>query len=101
MLLGNSTFYPLSWGIIRVIGLITFIAPFDSYCDTLHTNFSEYCIIFRRDSDILYIYTSIKNVWRNQGGNQNQQIEEGQTTQRPKTKGQKDKQRSSKHYTEN
>ena len=60
LLLGKSTFYPLSWGIIRVIGLITFIAPFYSYCETLHTNFSEYCIIFRRDSDILYIYTSIE-----------------------------------------
>ena len=34
--------------------------PFDSYCETLHTNFSEYCIIFRQDSDILYIYTSMK-----------------------------------------
>ena len=31
------------------------------------------------------------------GGNQNTCIEEGQTTQWPKEKGQKDKQRSTKH----
>jgi hypothetical protein len=31
------------------------------------------------------------------GGNQNPYIEEGQTTQWPKEKGQKDKQRSTKH----
>jgi hypothetical protein len=36
-----------------------------------------------------------------QRGNQNPYIEEGQTTQWPKEKGQKDKQRSTKHYTEN
>jgi hypothetical protein len=34
-------------------------------------------------------------------GYQNPQIEEGQTTQWPKEKGQRDKQRSTKHYTEN
>ena len=31
----------------------------------------------------------------------NPQIQEGQTTQWPKEKGQRDKQRSTKHYTEN
>jgi hypothetical protein len=34
-------------------------------------------------------------------GNQNPYIEEGQATQWPKEKVQKDKQRSTKHYTEN
>jgi len=38
---------------------------------------------------------------KNQKGNQNQFIEAGQTTQWPKEKGQKDKQRSTKHYTKN
>ena len=35
------------------------------------------------------------------GGNQSMQIEEEQTTQWPKETGQKDKQRSTKHCTEN
>jgi hypothetical protein len=35
------------------------------------------------------------------GGNQNPYIEEEQTTQWPEEKVQKDKQRSTKHYTEN
>jgi hypothetical protein len=34
-------------------------------------------------------------------GNQNPYIEEGQATQWSKEKGQKNKQRSTKHYTEN
>ena len=38
-----------------------------------------------------------RRVWRYQKGNQNPYIEEGQTTQWPKEKGQKDKQRSTKH----
>jgi len=36
-------------------------------------------------------------VWRYQRGNQNTYIEEEQTIQLPKGKGQKDKQRSKKH----
>jgi hypothetical protein len=36
-------------------------------------------------------------VWRYQSGNQNPYIEEEQTTQWPKEKGQKDKQQSTKH----
>ena len=39
----------------------------------------------------------IGRVWRYQRGNQTAYIEEGQTTQWPKEKGQKDKQRSTKH----
>jgi hypothetical protein len=39
----------------------------------------------------------IKRVWRYQRGNQNPYIEEEQTTQWPKEKVQKDKQRSTKH----
>ena len=35
--------------------------------------------------------------WRYPRGNQNPEIEEEQTTQRPKEKGQKDKQRSATH----
>ena len=38
-----------------------------------------------------------RRVWRNQRGNQNPYIEEEQTTQWPKEKVQKDKQRSTKH----
>jgi hypothetical protein len=68
----GKTVYPPppsgSGGILKVIGLITFIAPFDSYCETWYTNFSEYCIIFRRDSDILYIYTSIKKSLKEPNG---------------------------------
>ena len=42
----------------------------------------------------------VKRVWRYQRGNQNPYIEEEQTTQWPKEKVQKDKQRSTKHtYT--
>ena len=40
-----------------------------------------------------------RRVWRGQRGNQNPLIEEEQTTQWPKEKGQKDKQRFTKHYT--
>jgi len=38
-------------------------------------------------------------IQRYQRGNQKPYIEEEQTTQWPKEKGQKDKQRSTKHYT--
>ena len=38
-----------------------------------------------------------RRVWRNQRGNQNPYIKEEQTTQLPKEKVQKDKQRSTKH----
>jgi hypothetical protein len=40
---------------------------------------------------------SVRRVWRYQRGNQNPYIEEEQTTQWPKEKVQKDKQRSTKH----
>ena len=43
-----------------------------------------------------YCYT-LRRVWRYQRGNQNPYIEEKQTTQWPKEKEQKDKQRSTKH----
>ena len=39
----------------------------------------------------------LRRVWRYQRGNQNPYIEEEQTTQWPKEKVQKDKQRSTKH----
>ena len=42
-------------------------------------------------------YWDARRVWRYQRGNQNQYIEEEQTTQWPKEKVQKDKQRSTKH----
>jgi hypothetical protein len=41
--------------------------------------------------------STIRRVWRYQRGNQNPYIEEQQTTQWPKEKVQKDKQRSKKH----
>ena len=40
---------------------------------------------------------TLRRVWRYQRGNQNPYIEEEQTTQWPKEKVQKDKQRSTKH----
>jgi hypothetical protein len=42
-----------------------------------------------------------RKVWRYQWGNQKPYIVEGQTTQWPKDRRQKNKQRSTKHYTEN
>jgi hypothetical protein len=42
-------------------------------------------------------YTLERRVWRYQKGNQNPYIKEEQTTQWPKEKVQKDKQRSTKH----
>jgi hypothetical protein len=42
-------------------------------------------------------FGGFRRVWRYQRGNQNQYIEEEQTTQWSKEKGQKDKQRSTKH----
>jgi hypothetical protein len=51
-----------------------------------------------RQSNITFRYKlKYRRVWRYQRGNQNQYIEEEQTTQWPKEKGQKDKQRSTKH----
>ena len=44
-----------------------------------------------------WIYLFIRRVWRYQRGNQNPYIVEEQTTQWPKEKVQKDKQRSTKH----
>ena len=41
----------------------------------------------------------LKKEFKNQRGNQNSQIDEEQTTQWPKEKRQKYKQRSTKHYT--
>jgi hypothetical protein len=45
----------------------------------------------------LYFNLCLRRVWRYQRGNQNPYIEEKQTTQWPKEKVQKDKQRSTKH----
>ena len=48
---------------------------------------------------MLFVFTSF--TWKSlkiPKGNQNQYIEEDQTTQWPKEKVQKDKQRSTKHY---
>jgi hypothetical protein len=42
-------------------------------------------------------YIVLEKVWRYQKGNQNPYIEEEQTTQWPKERVQKDKQRSTKH----
>jgi hypothetical protein len=51
-----------------------------------------------RTSENVYMLINIyvRRVWRYQKGNQNPYIEEEQTTQWPKEKGQKDKQRSTK-----
>ena len=45
---------------------------------------------------LLYLHWK-KSLKIPKGGNQNCKIDEGQTTQWPKEKGQKDKQRSTKH----
>jgi len=45
----------------------------------------------------IYLTTVLRRVWRYQRGNQNPYIEEEQTTQWPKEKVKKDKQRSTKH----
>ena len=50
----------------------------------------------REENDIIALG---RKFWRYQRGNQNPYIEEEQTTQWPKEKVQKDKQRSTKHYT--
>jgi hypothetical protein len=47
--------------------------------------------------NILIIYNKDKKSWRYQRGNQNPYIDEEQTTQWTKEKGQKNKQRSTKH----
>jgi hypothetical protein len=44
--------------------------------------------------------TTTRIVWRYQRGNKNLQVKEGQTMQWPNKKEQKDKQRSTKYYTE-
>ena len=49
-------------------------------------------------SFLVYQTQKVRRVWRYQRGNQNPKIE-GQTTQWPKEKEQRDKQWSTKHYT--
>jgi len=48
----------------------------------------------------VWTFSSARRVWRYQRGNQNLYVEEEHTTQWPKEKVQKDKQRSTK-YTQN
>jgi len=57
--------------------------------------------LYHMSVQVTNCYWYIRRVWRYQRGNQNPYIEEEQTTQWPKEKVQKDKQRSTKHYTEN
>ena len=47
--------------------------------------------------NLMYVLVNIRRAWRYQRGNQNSYIEEEQTTQWPKEKVQKDKQRPTKH----
>jgi hypothetical protein len=56
-----------------------------------HRNTCSGCFLL-----ITFILTYLRRVWRYQRGNQNQYIEEGQTTQWLKEKVQKDKQRYTK-----
>jgi len=51
----------------------------------------------RTNNDLQNIHIKLNKAWRYQRGNQNPYIEEEQTTQWPKEKVQKDKQRSTKH----
>ena len=55
------------------------------------------CHFILWNSMLLIMTPTSRRVWRYQRGNQNPYIEEEQTTQRPKGKGQKDKQRSTTH----
>ena len=54
---------------------------------------------YRKMSHFKSMKRKLRRVWRYQKGNQNPYSEEEQTTQWPKEKGQKDKQRSTKQYT--
>jgi hypothetical protein len=54
---------------------------------------NTYCVVFF----ILFFFVLVQRVLRYQRGNQNRYIEEEQTTQWPKVKVQKDKQRSTTH----
>ena len=58
---------------------------------------SKYFQWFMKAVTLVTFICYIMRVWRYQRGNQNPYIEEEQTTQWPKEKGQKDKQRSTKH----
>ena len=53
------------------------------------------------NSTLCQTFSKKKRVWRYEKGNHNPEIEEGQTTQWLKEKEKKDKQRSTKRYTEN
>jgi hypothetical protein len=74
---------------------------------SVHTevySIQHYLIIFNSDlvqvggfHRVLHFPISIRRDWRYQSGNQNPYIEEKQTTQWPKEKVQKDKQRWTKH----
>jgi hypothetical protein len=65
------------------------------------TNVERIVKTWNHISDLFYLnlkwLVSLRRVWRYQRGNQNPYIEEEQTTQWPSGKGQKDKQRSTKH----
>jgi hypothetical protein len=50
-----------------------------------------------KDANTSFVQILLRRVWRYQRGNQNPYIEEEQTTQWPKDKVLKDKQRSTKH----
>ena len=65
---------------------------------TLNKNKNK-CTLLHTHPDLLNISSKIiiRRAWRYQRGNQNPYIEEEQTTQWPKEKVQKDKQRSTKH----
>lgn len=49
----------------------------------------------------MFIIKWIRQVCKYQTGSQKPLVEEGQTNQSPKEKGQKDKEQLTKHYTEN
>ena len=61
------------------------------------TIFVQICGIFGWSENMWHFRLNRKRVWRYERGNQNPYIEEEQTTQWPKEKVQKDKQRSTKH----
>jgi hypothetical protein len=58
---------------------------------------SKLCFPFFQKDIVHHIWGHVRRVWRYQRANQNPYIEEEQTTQWPKEKIQKDKQRSTKH----
>jgi len=78
---------------------VTNTTRFLSNLNINYATFYFYKILTVQSLNITCLIRIQIRVWRYQRSNQNTYIEEGQTIQWPKEKGQKDKQQSTKHYT--